>query len=72
MCDVCKEMLSEGVPAADWKLTVVHDRGPGTYYRFHVEGENLNWPVGHRDRRICWSVPNVDDPRYDTTDAVRS
>ena len=58
-------MLSEGVPARDWKLVKVVDRGAGNYYRYQVEGENLNWPEGHRERRFCWSVPSIDDPRYD-------
>ena len=43
MCDDCKRML-RNVPAQDWKVTELEDRGPGHYYRFRVDGENLNWP----------------------------
>jgi hypothetical protein len=55
----------------DWRLTLVVDKGPGHFYRFHVEGVNLNVPdpdeYGHR---IYWDVPTLDDYRYDLFDAV--
>jgi hypothetical protein len=64
MCEACKELLRD-VPAKDWLVTKLTDLGPGHYYRFHLEGENLNWPEGHRERKFSWSVRDVDDPRYD-------
>jgi hypothetical protein len=76
MCDLCdeaRELHASGFrpPAKDWKLSRIEDRGPGEYYRFRVTGENLNWPEGHRERPFTWDVPDIDDARYDTTDAVR-
>lgn len=55
----------------EWILSRIIDRGPGYYYRFAIDGENLNYPEAHPSRRFSWTVPNLDDPRYDTTRAYR-
>lgn len=54
----------------DWILSRIVDHGPGAFYRYSVEGRNLNWPEDHSSHRFSWSVPNLDDPRYDTTNAI--
>ena len=41
------------------------DRGPGEYYRFHVEGTNLNCAPGSSGRAIRWSVRDLNDRRYE-------
>lgn len=65
-CDTVREYASHHkIPAKDWLVTELVDRGPGHYFRFQVSGENLNYPPTHRDRRFSWSVVNVDDARYD-------
>lgn len=71
-CDVARAYAQTvKVPAKDWKLTRIVDRGPSEYYRFHIEGENLNYPPGYVDRRFAWSVRDIDDPRYDVDGAIR-
>lgn len=55
---------SAPVPAKDWKVHKVTDRGCGIY-RYRVEGENLNFPPCHPDRRFSWDVPSIADERYD-------
>ena len=76
MCDSCKQMrdyaATTTIPAKDWRVTAVRDNGAGAYYRWSVEGENLNFPPASADRRFSWRVPSVDDPRFDLSDAVRS
>jgi hypothetical protein len=64
------ELMARSVPPKDWKLLTVHDRGPGHYYRFAITGLNLNWRPEARDYRFSWSVPSIDDPRYDTSEAI--
>jgi hypothetical protein len=63
----CGKHADSDPPAKDWVLTAVHDRGPSELYRFVVEGRNLNFPPCHPDHRINWSVPRIDDERYDTS-----
>ena len=58
-------------PVKDWRLIAIVDRGPGQYYRFQVRGENLNFAEDHPDRHFSWSVRDIDNPRYDTANAVR-
>jgi len=53
------------VPAKDWIVTSLVDRGPGSYYRYFIEGVNLNHPEGCADRKFSWSVPDIADDRYD-------
>lgn len=53
------------VPVKDWVVTSIVDRGPGHYYRYQVTGINMNHPEGHSDRAFSWSVPSIDDDRYD-------
>jgi len=56
----------------DWRLTRVVDKGPRAYYRYQVEGENLNHPPKHIDRKFSWAVPGDPrtEPRYDLSKAV--
>jgi hypothetical protein len=61
MCTECKEMVSD-VPKRDWVVRFYTDLGPGERYRYRTSGENLNWPIGHRNRWFSWRVPNL-DPR---------
>lgn len=56
----------------DWVLIAIHDSGEGNYYRYRVSGLNLNYPPTHPSHRFSWSVPSISDPRYDTTNAVRT
>jgi len=58
-------------PEKDWRLIAIVDRGPAHYYRYQVRGENLNYAEGAPDRQFSWSVRDIDDPRYDTANAVR-
>lgn len=51
--------------AKDWKVSLVVDKGKGHYYRYIVEGENLNRPVGHPDRAFRWAIHSLECPRYD-------
>lgn len=69
MCDRCLLMVRDA-PASDWKVSHVLDRGAGHYYRYQVTGENLNWPEGLPEREFVWSVPSIDDPRYDLSTAT--
>jgi hypothetical protein len=52
-----------------WKISRIIDHGPEEHYRFHVEGENLNYPVGDPSRKISWAVPNLDSLEYDVSGA---
>jgi hypothetical protein len=56
--------------APDWIVHRIKDHGPGTYYRYSIEGTNLNYEEGHASRRFSWSVPGLDDARYDLSSAV--
>jgi hypothetical protein len=58
------------VPAKDWLVSSLTDRGPGQMYRYHVRGENLNLPPCHPDRRFSWSIPAMCE-RYDLSHAVK-
>lgn len=69
MCMDCRAMV-QNPPARDWRVISYRDRGAGHYYRYAVTVENLNWPEGHRDRVQHWSVPSLDDPRYDLSAAI--
>lgn len=54
----------------DWKIdrvTVGNLRG---HYPFHVEGRNLNEPPESSDYRFSWSVPRLDDHRFDLSEAI--
>jgi hypothetical protein len=62
--------MSRDVPAKDWRILTVKDRGPREYYRFAITGHNLNWRPESRDYAFSWSVPDLDDPRYDLSGAV--
>jgi hypothetical protein len=53
----------------DWIVKRWHDRGASWFYRYHVEGVNLNHPEGNPDRRFSWDVPSIDDPRFDFSGA---
>ena len=68
MCTECDEMVTD-VPKQDWLVHYITDKGPSEVYRYRTSGENLNWPVGHRNRWFSWSVPNL-DPRYNLDRAV--
>lgn len=52
-----------------WKITHIIDHGPEEHYRFHIEGENLNYPPGDPSRKISWAVPNLDSLEYDVRGA---
>jgi hypothetical protein len=53
--------------APDWIASKVRDRGPGHYYRYHVEGVNES-ARNERDRRFSWDVPAL-SWRFDLTNA---
>jgi hypothetical protein len=65
-----RHAMVEGVPAKDWVIKTIVDRGPGLYYRYHVRGTNLNYPPEASEREFAWSVPTLDDPRYDLSGAI--
>jgi len=56
----------------DWRVNRVVDKGPRAYYRYQIEGENLNCRPDDRDRRFSWAIPGDPrtEPRYDLTRAV--
>lgn len=56
--------IVEAPAGPDWLVIKIEDRGPGTYYRFAVLGENLNYREGTRDRFFNWSVRDIQDPRF--------
>lgn len=58
-------------PVRDWKLRIIRDRGPHAKFRYEVQGENLNFPPTDKDYFFTWNVPDIDDPRYDTSNAIR-
>jgi hypothetical protein len=66
----------EPTPPACWLITSITDIGRGAYYRFQIEGENLNFAPGENGRRISWSVRDIADPQYaahpDATPEVRA
>lgn len=61
------------IPAPDWRVTRITDHGPSAFYRYSVEGENLNYTEGSIDRRFSWSIPasEIENPRFDLTNAER-
>ena len=67
---LCGVHLVTETPPMDWVLSEIYDKGPGHYHRYRVEGVNLNYPPCHPSRRFIWSVPSVDDPRYDKSAAT--
>jgi hypothetical protein len=63
----CGQCLADvPVPAQDWVVTDLLDRGQGVFYRYQVRGLNLNYPACSPDRRFSWSVPALDE-RFDLT-----
>jgi hypothetical protein len=62
--------MVQDAPEKDWVVNVIVDRGPGIYYRYWLRGVNLNYPSDAYDREFSWSVPTLDDPRYDLSNAV--
>lgn len=56
----------------DWILTSITDHGESAFYRYTVEGRNLNWPQEHPMHRFSWRIPahRLEDPRYDKSAAV--
>lgn len=66
-------MADDALVVPDWILTRIVDHGPGTYYRYCVEGRNLNWPEEHPMYKFSWRIPasRLADPRYDTSNAER-
>jgi hypothetical protein len=69
-CHRHERMAKGPVPAKDWKLLQVIDRGASNYYRYQVSGLNLNWRPEAPDYHFTWSVRTIDDPRYDVSEAV--
>lgn len=63
------EGMARDVPAQDWKVLELEDTGPGNYYRYRLVGLNLNWRPEWPDYQFRWSVPSVDDPRFDMSEA---
>lgn len=60
----CSQCPPTQVPALDWLVTELVDLGASEYFRYRVEGVNLNHPSCHVDRRFSWRVPSVGG-RYD-------
>jgi len=58
------------VPAKDWLVTELIDRGEGAFYRYAVRGVNLNHPACSPDREFAWSVPTLSE-RYDLSAVQR-
>jgi len=56
----------------DWRASRVVDKGPRAYYRYQIEGENLNCRPGEYSRTFSWAVPGDPrtEPRYDLTRAA--
>ncbi len=52
----------------DWVVLRFYDRGPAWFYRYHVEGINLNWSEDDPQRCFSWNVPDL-DPRFDMSEA---
>lgn len=67
---ICGQHDEPTPPARDWVLAAVYDRGPGHFYRYQVSGINLNFPPCHPSHTFTWSVPNIDDERYDKAKVV--
>ena len=65
-------LLVDHPPEKDWKVLECEDMGPGNYYRYRVIGLNLNWKPEAADYRFSWSVPRIDDPRFDMSEAVKT
>ena len=70
MCDHCRRTSNPNPPEKPWRILTVHDRGPGHFYRYQVTGENHYSLPGTSDFRISWSVPDLDDDRFDMSGAV--
>jgi hypothetical protein len=51
-----------------WKVKTAKDLGAGAWYRYSVQGEIINGSRKHEE--FSWSVPNLDSPYYDLTEAV--
>ena len=62
ICGTCTPAV---IPASDWIITSVTDRGAGHWYRYRIQGINLNYPTCHPSRRFYWTVRDLSDPRYD-------
>ena len=60
--------LTTAIPPKDWKVTRLIDRGPSEFYRYHVQGCNLNLTPEDIDYHFVWSVPRLSE-RYDLADA---
>jgi len=54
--------------APDWLIETVQP-GPAAGYPFFVTGRHRD-PAPGALTRICWSVTDLDDARYDLTNAV--
>lgn len=59
LCDPETTTAFDAIPVKDWLVTKLDDRGPATYYRFHVEGENLNHSPECRERKFSWDVRDL-------------
>lgn len=66
---LCGRHTLTDIPAKDWVLATIRDRGAGHHYRYQVSGTNLNFPPCHPSHNFTWSVPTLDDERYDTSTA---
>ncbi len=46
-----------------WHVESLKDRGPGTYYRFHIQGRIVQGG-DVKDEEFSWSVRDLDDVRF--------
>ena len=60
----CRVECYPGMDDPDWWILEINDKGPGHFYRFWIEGENVNALPGEYGRRFGWSVRSVADPRF--------
>lgn len=67
----CGQCTDAPIPAQDWLVSKLEDRGPGEYYRYKVEGVNLNHPPCSMDRRFSWRVPSLCE-RFDLSAAIHT
>lgn len=69
-CKACYEVHGKSGDGRAWKIDRVVDRGPGHFYRYHVDGTNLFVEPGGYMREIHWDLPDLSSTAYDLTTAV--
>lgn len=52
-----------------WKVFKVKDNGPTVFYRYSIQGEIRD--TGREPVPFSWTVPSLDNPTYDLSEAER-